>query len=56
MGDNTTIVISKDTRKLISHLKYEMCLDTYDQTIRSLIELHKGSDKYDYLKRFLGIK
>lgn len=56
MNEQTTIVIKKGTRDLISHMKYEFKEKTYDDTIRRLIEYRKGSEKFAALMRFMGVE
>lgn len=53
--DPTTIVIDKSTRKLLSHLKYEMKVDTYNDVILDVMEKYKGARAFRHIKRFLGI-
>lgn len=55
MPEYTTIQISKDVRKMLSHTKNVNNLDSYDSTIRLMYKKIK-KDKWKHFKKFLGVE
>jgi homospermidine synthase len=55
LKDTTTVVIRRSTRRIISHIKYQLDADNYDEVILKMAENYVGSSKYDNILKFLGI-